>query len=137
LNGVFGPVSEAMINIEDRGFQFGDGVYEVVVAYEGRPFLLEAHLSRLRQSAAAIDLRHDFSKTPITPIILEGLRRADFSSTMIYLQLTRGIAPRNHVIPLNITPTLVMTFKALPIVPEDRRWAGLKLTTTPEIRWAN
>jgi D-alanine transaminase len=137
LNGVWGPISEAMVNIEDRGFQFGDGVYEVIVAYEGRPFLLEAHLSRLRQSAAAIDLRYDFAKTPITPIILEGLRRCDFSNAMVYLQLTRGVNARNHVIPPNLTPTLVMTFKPLPPVPEDKRREGLKLATTPEIRWAN
>jgi D-alanine transaminase len=56
---------------------------------------------------------------------------------MVYLQLTRGVAPRNHVIPPNMTPTLVMTFKGLPTVPEEKRRQGLKVTTTPEIRWAN
>jgi D-alanine transaminase len=137
VNGLWGPIAEAMVNIEDRGFQFGDGVYEVIIAYEGKPFLIEQHLSRLRQSAAAIDLRYDFGAHPVTPVILEGLRRADFSSAMVYVQLTRGVAPRNHIIPPDISPTLVITVKPLPKIPDDRRVAGFKLTSTAETRWAN
>ncbi|GAG48386.1 unnamed protein product, partial [marine sediment metagenome] len=60
VNGVFGPLAEAKVSIEDRGFQFGDGVYEVVAAYNGRPFLLEQHVARCRRSAAAIGLEYDF-----------------------------------------------------------------------------
>ena len=134
--GCGGPIADAMVNIEDRGFQFGDGVYEVVVAFEGKPFLVEQHLSRLRQSAAAISISYDFAANPVTPIILDGIRLADFSSAMVYVQLTRGVAPRNHIIPPDIKPTLVMTVKHLPQIPDEKRLQGIKLVSMPETRWA-
>ena len=99
VNGEFGPVTEASVSIEDRGFQFGDGVYEVIVAYGGRLFLLEPHMRRLRRSAAAIRLDYNFDASPLEPVITEGLRRSGFSDAMIYVQLTRGVAPRSHVPP--------------------------------------
>ncbi len=137
VNGVFGPIAEATVSIEDRGFQFGDGVYEVIVAYDGRLFLLELHMRRLRRSAAAIMLDYDFDEDPLEPIIAEGLRRCEFSDALVYVQLTRGVAPRSHEIPENITPTVVMTFKPLPVVPDELRQRGARMMTTLDTRWAN
>lgn len=137
LNGVFGPISEAKVSIEDRGFQFGDGIYEVVVAYNGRLFQMAPHMQRFRRSAAAIGLEYDFDANPLEPIIEEGLKRSGFSDAMVYLQITRGVAPRIHAIPESITPTVVMTFKALPTVSEERRARGAKVMTTPDQRWPN
>ena len=136
VNGVFGPIAQARVSIEDRGFQFGDGVYEVIATYGGRPFLLEPHMRRLRRSAGAIGLDYDFDGKPPEPIIAEGLRRSGFSEAMIYVQITRGAAPRSHVIAEGMTPTVVMTVKALPIVPEELRRRGAKAMTTRETRWA-
>src|SRR3989304_4929135 len=105
VNGVFGPIAEAKVSIEDRGFQFGDGIYEVLVAYGGKPFLLDQHMRRLRGSAAGIVLDYDFEARPLEPILFEGLRRSELDDAMIYLQITRGVAPRSHVIPAGMTPT--------------------------------
>ena len=137
LNGVFVPLAEARISIEDRGFQFGDGVYEVIAVYNGRPFLAEQHLARLKRSAAAIELGFDLDAHPLMPIIQEGLRRSGLNSALVYIQITRGTAPRSHEIPTGIHPTLVMTFKPLPALPEDRRRQGVRAMTTLDTRWAN
>lgn len=137
VNGVFSPIAQATISIEDRGFQFGDGIYEVVVAYGDGVLLLEPHMQRLRRSAAAIGLVYDFDGRPLEPIMAEGLARSGFPETLIYMQLTRGVAPRTHDIPQDITPTLVMTFKPLTPLPKALREGGAKVLTVPETRWAN
>ena len=85
VNGVFGPITEATVSIEDRGFQFGDGVYEVIVAYDGQLFLLKQHMHRLRRSAAAIMLDYDFDEDPLEPVIAEGLRRCGFLDALVYV----------------------------------------------------
>jgi len=137
VNGVFSPIADARVSIEDRGFQFGDGVYEVIAAHNGVPFLLDRHMGRLRTSLDAINIPFDFSAAPLEPIILDGLRRCEFASALIYVQITRGAAPRSHIIPKGIRPTVVMTFKPLPEVPEDLRRRGAHLMTAPDTRWAN
>ena len=137
LNGVFCPIADATVSIEDRGFQFGDGVYEVVVSHAGRPFQLEEHMQRLRLSAAAIGLEYDFDHAPLEPIIAEGMRRSELNDAMIYLQLTRGVAPREHAAPDSVRPTVVMTFKPRPVVPDEFRRRGARVITIPDTRWAN
>ncbi|MEK7757190.1 MAG: aminotransferase class IV [Planctomycetota bacterium] len=137
VNGVFGPIAEAKVSIEDRGFQFGDSIYEVIVAYGGRLFLLERHMQRLRRSAAGIGLNYDFDSRPLEPIITDGLRRSELGDALIYIQLTRGAAPRSHAVPAGLTPTVVMTFKPLLPLPEVLRARGAKVITTLDTRWAN
>jgi len=137
VNGIFGPIAEAKVSIEDRGFQFGDSIYEVIVAYGGRLFLLDRHIQRLRCSAAGIALDYDFEGRPLEPIIAEGLRRSELGDALIYIQLTRGAAPRSHVIPAGLTPTVVMTFKPLLPLPDALRSRGAKVITTLDTRWAN
>jgi len=114
VNGSFCELAQACISIEDRGFQFADGVYEVMVTYAGRPFQLKEHLARLRRSCEAIDLSLDFDGMPIKKIIDEGLNRTALQDAMIYVQVTRGVAPRAHAIPAVISPSLVLTFKPKP-----------------------
>ena len=114
VNGVFSAVGEATISVEDRGFQFGDSIYEVVAAYKGRPFLLDAHLQRLRRSARMIELNYDFEGSPLEPVITEALRQSGIDDAQVYVQLTRGVAPRSHAIPDAIRPTLVVTVRPLP-----------------------
>ncbi len=137
LNGTFSPISEAKVSIEDRGFQFGDSIYEVIFAYGGKLFELDAHLTRLRTSLEAIDLCYDFEADGLVEAIREGVRRCEFSDVMVYLQVTRGVAPRNHTIPDGITPTVVITFKAIPPIPPELHARGARLKTFPETRWAN
>ena len=92
VNGAFGPIAEAKVSIEDRGFQFGDGIYEVIVAYDERLFLVEQHMRRLRRSAAGIALDYDFEDRPLEPIIAEGLRRSELRDALIYIQIKIGRA---------------------------------------------
>ncbi|MFQ5414671.1 MAG: aminotransferase class IV [Phycisphaerae bacterium] len=133
VNGHFCPIADATVSIEDRGFQFGDAVYEVIAAHFGRPFLLDQHLQRLRRSADAIHLDYDVAR--IEPIVAEGLRRSGLDHTQIYIQLTRGIAPRAHGIPDHAVPTLVITFRPLVPVPDHLRRQGVSVITVPDIRW--
>lgn len=135
VNGVFCDLCDAKVSIEDRGYQFGDGVYEVVVAYSGQPFLLDKHLARLRRSLSAIWIDYDLTSRPLEPIIAEGLERTGLGDAMVYIQITRGVAPRSHAIPEHCSPTLAMTFKPLPQVPEGLRRRGARLMTTPDPRW--
>lgn len=137
VNGVFGPIAEAKVSIEDRGFQFGDGIYEVIAAYKGKLFLVERHMSRLRRSAAGIGLEYDFEGRALEPIIADGLRRSELGDAMVYIQITRGVAPRSHAIPKGLTPTVVMTFKPLPRLPDGLRERGANVITTVDTRWAN
>ena len=137
VNGVFTAIDEAKVSIDDRGFQFGDGIYEVVVAYNGRPFLMAEHFGRLQRSASAIGLELGRIPHPLEPIVLEGLKRSALGDTLVYIQITRGVAPRFHAIPEKITPTVVMTFRPLPVVSHEARRRGVTAMTTLDQRWAN
>lgn len=137
VNGAFCDLAEAKVSVEDRGFQFGDGVYEVIVTYAGRPFLVDEHISRLQRSCRAIELAFDDEAAKrVKDIIDEGLKRTGLRDAMIYIQITRGVAPRAHAIPEDVTPTLVMTFKPRPAVPDSLRHRGVRIMTVPEMRWA-
>lgn len=135
VNGRFLPLAEASVSIEDRGFQFGDGVYEVIRTYGGRPFKLDAHLARLHRSAEAIGLRQPYSKERWADYIAEGLRLAAFPESKIYLQLTRGVAPRDHAYAPDLQPTVVMTIRDLRPLAAAVQAAGVEATTIEDIRW--
>jgi D-alanine transaminase len=135
LNGSFVPLDEAKVSIEDRGFQFGDGVYEVVRTYRGRPFSLDAHLARLDRSAAALDLSQPYSRVEWTSHILEGIERAAYPESKIYLQITRGVAPRDHAYADDAMPTVVMTVREFHPLDRSVQATGVNAMTTEDIRW--
>ena len=135
VNGLFVPLAEAKISIDDRGFQFGDGVYEVIRTYKGRPFALEAHWARLERSAAALDLTQPYSRTEWTHYVLEGVRRAAYPEAKIYIQLSRGAAPRDHVYPAQVAPTVVMTVREFHPLDKSVPAAGVEAMTIEDIRW--
>ncbi len=135
INGRFLPLAEASVSIEDRGFQFGDGVYEVIRTYDGRPFKLEAHLARLQRSAEAIDLRQPYSFDQWRGYIAEGLRLAAFPESKIYVQITRGAAPRDHVYAPDLEPTIVMTVRELRPLAAAVQAAGVGAITVDDVRW--
>lgn len=135
LNGTFCPIDQAKVSIEDRGFQFADGVYEVIVFHGQRPVMLDAHLERLANSGRGIGLAVDPAQLELRSIIEEGVRRAGFDSSMVYVQLTRGTAPRDHVHPQRFDLTVVMTFKPKPAVDAETRARGLSVMTVSDFRW--
>lgn len=134
VNGAFLPIDQAVVSIEDRGFQFADGVYEVVATYDGRPYAMEEHLRRLDRSLR--EIRIDFDVSRIPALVEEGIRRSGFDETLIYIQVTRGAAPRNHEFPLRpAAPTVVMTVKQLERPEPGLYESGVKVITTPDLRW--
>lgn len=135
LNGRFLPLAEATVSIEDRGFQFGDGVYEVIRTYRGRPFKLDAHLARLDRSAQAIDLRQPYPFERWVEYVTEGLRLGDFPETKIYVQITRGTAPRDHAYAPDLQPTVVMTFRELQPLNAIVQSTGVAAMTMKDMRW--
>lgn len=135
LNGRFLPLAEATVSIEDRGFQFGDGVYEVIRTYRGRPFKLDAHLARLDRSAQAIDLRQPYPFERWVEYVTEGLRLCDFPETKIYVQITRGTAPRDHAYAPDLQPTVLMTFRELQPLNATFPSTGVAAMTMKDMRW--
>ena len=135
INGDVSPLAGARVGVEDRGYQFADGVYEVIRLYDGRPFTLREHLKRLERSAAGIqmDLRTD--RDALAAEILRFIPRAGVRDGMIYLQATRGCAPRNHLFPNNCRPTLLFYARVLPPVAAPGQGEGAKLRTVPDERW--
>jgi D-alanine transaminase len=135
ISGRFLPWEEAKVSIDDRGFQFGDAVYEVIRTYRGRPFGLAEHLARLDRSASELSLPQPYTKNQWTGWIHQGLGLAGYQDAKIYIQLTRGVAPREHSFPSNILPTVVMTIREFhPLGPEVRR-AGVSACTREDLRW--
>jgi D-alanine transaminase len=135
VNGRFLPIARATVSIEDRGFQFGDGVYEVVRSYGGTVFRLDQHLDRLVQSARAIRLPMRYSLAQWRRLILRAYRMSGFPDAKVYLQLTRGPAPRDHGFPKAVRPTVVITVRQLaPLNPALRR-DGVSAITVPDLRW--
>jgi D-alanine transaminase len=135
VNGRFLPLGEAAVGIEDRGYQFGDGIYEVVRVYGGTPFKMREHLDRLRRSARAIELDlPDLDR--LTEDALELLKRNGLRECSLYIQVTRGVCPRKHTVPRGIAPTVVMTAREVAGFPAEYRSRGVKLITVPDDRWA-
>lgn len=135
VNGAFVPLAEAKVSIEDRGFQFGDAIYEVIRTYKGHPFALEDHLARLGRSATALDLTQPYSRAEWTHHVLEGVRRADYPEAKIYIQLSRGVAPRDHAYSAEGPPTIVMTVREFHPLDRSVQAAGVEAMTTEDIRW--
>jgi D-alanine transaminase len=135
LNGEILPMAEARLGVEDRGFQFADGVYEVIRLYDGRPFTLREHLERLERSAEGISLAVPLGRPKLTAEIERFLDRAQPGEGMIYLQLTRGAAPRNHVFPEDVQPTLLFYARPLPRLAEPGEGPGVKLISVNDERW--
>lgn len=134
LNGTFGPLSEARVPVEDRGFLFGDGVYEVIRTYGGALFLPDAHLDRLFRSMAELAIAPDWDRPNLADRIDEAVRRAGYPEAKIYVQVTRGVAPREHAFP-RVPPTTLITVTEIHPLPAAQREAGVAVVTTPDLRW--
>jgi D-alanine transaminase len=135
INGRFLPLQEATVSIDDRGFQFGDAVYEVMRTYRGVLFEPEAHLVRLNRSAGELSITQPYTRTQWMQWIQQGLSLAGYLDAKIYIQITRGVAPRDHNFPSDSPPTVVMTIREFhPLALEVRR-VGVSACTREDLRW--
>ncbi|QPD06124.1 MAG: D-alanine aminotransferase [Candidatus Nitrospira kreftii] len=135
INGRFIPWQDATVSIDDRGFQFGDAVYEVIRTYRGVPFQLAAHLARLERSAKALFISQPYSRAQWMQWISQGLSLAGYQEAKIYIQITRGVAPREHTFPSESCPTVAMTIKELHSLPTEMRQTGVTACTCEDLRW--
>jgi len=136
LNGTFQPLEQAAVSPMDRGFLFGDGVYEVIPVYSRRPFRLDEHLGRLQRSLEAIRLPNPLSSAQWQAVVSRLV--ADFAADdcSVLLQVTRGpMAVRNHAFPATITPTVFCLAEKLHTPPDDLREKGISAISTTDIRW--
>ncbi|GJL53674.1 MAG: D-alanine aminotransferase [Nitrospirales bacterium] len=135
LNGRFMPLEHVCISAEDRGYQFGDGVYEVIRTYQGRPFNLEEHLARMERSAREISIPLPLDKTEWESVLLRGVAQSGYANCKVYIQVTRGAAPREHQFSASLPPTILVTFREMPELDALHRTRGVHAITHPDIRW--
>lgn len=137
VNGRYLPQREASVNVEDRGYQFADGIYEVVHLFAGRFVDEDGHLDRLDRSLQAIRLRPPMSRPALRRVLREVARRNRIVEGLLYMQVSRGVAPRDHAFPAgDVPPALVVTVRRTPAFPADAtRWTGTAITH-PDERWA-
>jgi D-alanine transaminase len=135
FNGKVMPLCQARIGLEDRGFNFADGVYEVVRFYRGRTFTLDEHMERLDRSASAIHLTLPVATSELKVQIRQLIDQTALLEGMIYLQLTRGEAPRSHPFPANTKPTLFFYARPLPAPWTPGDGEGCKIISVDDERW--
>ncbi len=135
VDGRYLPIDAPAIRLEDRGLQFADGVYEVIKCLGGRLCDLERHLNRLERSLAALAIPMPVSRRALRAIIAQTLRRNQLRDALVYLQVDRGVAPRNHLFAADTTPTLIVTVRRAHL-PKPRELAeGVGVVTLPDQRW--
>jgi D-alanine transaminase len=137
VNGSYVPKSRAVVHIEDRGYQFGDGVYEVCEIHAGALIDEERHLTRLKRSLGELQIAQPLADGALQIVLREVIRRNRVSDGYIYLQVTRGVAPRDHVFPpKSVRPSLVVTARATdPRKNAATAAAGIAILSQPDIRW--
>src|SRR5690606_15698618 len=106
LNGDYIRLGDAKISVLDRGFIFGDGIYEVVPAYHGKPFRMDGHLARLERSLAAIGIKVQLERADWEALVRDLIKRSGQDDCMVYMQVTRGVAKRDHGFPADTAPTI-------------------------------
>jgi D-alanine transaminase len=136
LNGEYMPIEEAKVSVLDRGFIFGDGVYEVIPVYSRRAFRLAEHLRRLEHSLDGIRLSNPYSEGEWTIIINELISRISGEDLYLYLHITRGVAKRDHAFPSPpVNPTVFMMSNPLPTPPAELLESGVCAVTAQDNRW--
>ncbi|MEN4917331.1 D-amino acid aminotransferase [Achromobacter spanius] len=136
LNGEFVRVDEAKVSVLDRGFIFGDGIYEVVPVYQGNAFRMAEHLDRLDRSLAALRIAQPFDRAGWIDLIQQLLSRSNLDTCIVYLQVTRGVAKRDHQFPSPAaTPTVFGMISAWAPPPAAQREQGLAAISIPDERW--
>lgn len=135
LNGEFVPLKDARVSVLDRGFVFGDGVYEVIPVYGRELFRLPGHLERLRNSLAGVGITNPHSDAQWEALFRQTIARNTPDDQALYLQVTRGIAKRDHAFPANTPPTVFIMCNKLSLPSPEAVEGGVKAMTFPDNRW--
>ena len=135
VNGRYVPLQSAAVAAEDRGYQFADGAYEVIKVLGGEPRDLQRHLDRLERSLAALEIAPPMTRPALESVLRETLRRNQLSNALLYVQVTRGSAPRNHLFPRRARRSLVVTVRRPAFPGEREREEGVGVITRPDLRW--
>jgi D-alanine transaminase len=139
LNGDYTPLNEAKISVLDRGFIFGDGVYDVAPVYGGRLFRFDEHMARLARGLAKIRIPNPHSREEwlarCRHLMAALKEKTGAEDQVIYLQVSRGVALRDHVMPAEITPTVFMMASAMKPPSAEQRHAGVSCITARDFRW--
>lgn len=135
VNGRYVSHHRASVHIEDRGYQFADGVYEVMAVIDGQPMDEEPHLDRLERSLSELHMKSAMARPPLRAVLREVIRRNRIRDGILYLQMTRGVARRDHPFPTKGATTLVVTARPATLPPPDALRAGVHVVTLPDIRW--
>jgi len=137
VNGQYLPQRDASVNIEDRGYQFSDGVYEVIYINGGRFVDATLHMDRLERSLGEIRIAAPMGRAALIHVLHEVARRNRVTDGLLYMQVTRGVARRDHAFPKHaVPPALVVTIKRLPPYPADVEQWTMRAITHPDERWA-
>lgn len=135
LNGQFLPLEDAKISVLDRGFIYGDGVYELIPVYAREPYRVAQHLARLQRSLDGIGLANPHGAGEWEAIIRELIGRMSFADQGVYFQVTRGVAKRDHAFPAGVTPTVFMMSNPLALPSAEQVARGVAVITGPDQRW--
>ena len=135
LNGEFLPLEEARIPVLDRGFIYGDGVYEVIPVYGRRPYRLPGHLARLRRSLDAVQITNPHDDGQWAHLFDELVARQATDDQSLYLQVTRGVAKRDHAFPKGVAPTVFMMSNPLALPTREQVQEGVHAVTATDNRW--
>ena len=136
VNGRYVAHDRARVHIEDRGYQFADGIYEVVAVVDGRMIDADGHFTRLERSLGEIEVSMPMSRAALRIVLDEIVRRNRVREGIVYLQITRGTAPRIHAFPAAaIRPALVVTARRMAFPSDAETTPGVKVITVPDIRW--
>jgi len=135
VNGAYRPHGDAAVHIEDRGYQFADGVYEVVTVIRGKLVDEEPHLDRLERSLRELDMAAPMSRQSLKFVLREVIRRNRLRTGIVYFQVTRGVAPRDHPFPAHAAPALVVTAKSMPALEAAPNPDGISVISVPDNRW--
>ena len=135
VNGRYVPHREASVHVEDRGYQFADGVYEVVLVHAGAMIDEIPHLDRLDRSLDELRIDPPMGRMALRAVLREVVRRNRIRTGLVYLQITRGVARRDHAFPTGVKPALVVTAKRLTLPREETLESGVRVVTIEDIRW--
>src|SRR5438132_6385333 len=135
FNGRWTDTDERVLGVEDRGFQFGDAVYEVFKFLGKRPIFLLEHFRRMQRGLAEIEIRNPWSESTFAQTVDELLERTAFEDGIVYLQVSRGESERAHFYPDDMTPTAVAYSRRFRFPDQAKKERGIRLVTAPDLRW--
>jgi len=135
LNGRFLPIEQATVPVLDRGFIFGDGVYELIPVYSRAPFRMDEHLARLEKSLGAVRIKNPYPREKWREIIVQLIAKQPWNDQGVYLQVTRGVAKRDHAFPAGVEPTVFMMCNPLVNPPKELVEKGAAAVSAVDYRW--